>query len=57
MSGMDCRTLCSAALLTLTLAACNGRDGDGDGGAAPLDVTPPAIVPTPPVNGASGVAR
>jgi hypothetical protein len=50
-----CWTCWSVALLTLTLAACNGEDGAG--GADPDDVTPPSIVSTLPVAGASGVAQ
>ena len=45
-----------ALLLALVLAACNG--GDGDGGVADSgDVTPPTIVSTLPVDGASGATR
>ncbi|HXV20236.1 MAG TPA: Ig-like domain-containing protein, partial [Desulfuromonadales bacterium] len=50
-------TTLSALLLALVLAACNGGDGGGDDGANPIDVTPPTIVSTLPVDGGSGVAR
>jgi hypothetical protein len=55
MDRRHCWTRWSVALLTLTLAACNGDGGAGLGD--PNDVTPPTIVSTLPVSSASGVAR
>jgi hypothetical protein len=55
MSGKHGGSRLSGLLLALALAACNG-DGGGGGGDA-VDVTPPTIVSTLPVVGASGVTR
>jgi hypothetical protein len=55
MNGKYCWSRWSVVLLALALAACNGDDGAGS--AVPGDVTPPTIVSTLPVDGASGVAR
>ncbi|HEY7745959.1 MAG TPA: SBBP repeat-containing protein, partial [Desulfuromonadales bacterium] len=60
MNAMLCRGSWSAVLLALTLTACDGGGGGGGsgaGGAPPGDVTPPAIVSTLPVDGASGVTQ
>jgi len=57
MNGNFCWRRWSAVLLALVLAACDGGGGGGDGGGAPGDVTPPAIVSTLPVDGASGVTQ
>jgi hypothetical protein len=55
MSGKHGGSRLSGLLLALALAACNG-DGGG-GGEDAVDVTPPTIVSTLPVVGASGVTR